>query len=55
MLHFRMRNILKLTQNSLVVFIPYLLTYRCTFTEVIAKLKPGYRFFGPPGRLMSGD
>jgi len=21
---------------------------RCTFTEVIAKLKQGYHFFGPP-------
>jgi len=21
---------------------------RCTFTEVIPKLKPGFRFFGPP-------
>jgi len=25
---------------------------RCTFAEVIAKLKQGYRFFGPPGILL---
>jgi len=24
----------------------------CTFTEVIAKLKPGFCFFGPPGMCL---
>jgi len=35
----------------LVLTVKKFLYNRCTFTEVIAKLKLGYRFFGPPGIL----